>query len=141
MRLRLLALAALAPLAARLQGSAAYLLDGDVGNRALRDEAEPWLRAFEVGARALGVVAELTRSGRLESDGRNAFAEYFVAEAAISLKQGAGRLIRSETDRGLLVVCDPRMATMSYGRRLFAALPPMARLERESEAIKKRLLS
>ena len=75
------------------------------------------------------------RVRRLEAEGRNAFAEYFVAEAAISLKQGAGRLIRSETDRGLLVVCDPRMATMSYGRRLFAALPPMARLERESEAI------
>ena len=36
----------------------------------------------------------------------------------MSLKQGAGRLIRSETDRGLLVVCDPRMATMGYGRRL-----------------------
>ncbi|MGZ5891721.1 MAG: ATP-dependent DNA helicase [Caldimonas sp.] len=75
------------------------------------------------------------RVRRLEADGRNAFTDYFVAEAAISLKQGAGRLIRSETDRGLLVVCDPRMATMSYGRRLFAALPPMARLERESEAI------
>ena len=36
----------------------------------------------------------------------------------MALKQGAGRLIRSETDRGLLVVCDPRMATMGYGRRL-----------------------
>ena len=75
------------------------------------------------------------RVRRLEAEGRNAFADYFVAEAAISLKQGAGRLIRSETDRGLLVVCDPRMATMSYGRRLFAALPPMVRLERESDAL------
>ena len=75
------------------------------------------------------------RVRRLEGEGRNAFTDYFVAEAAISLKQGAGRLIRSETDRGLLVVCDPRMAAMSYGRRLFAALPPMSRLERESEAI------
>ena len=75
------------------------------------------------------------RVRRLEAEGRNAFTDYFVAEAAISLKQGAGRLIRSETDRGLLVVCDPRMATMSYGRRLFSALPPMARLERESEAM------
>ncbi|MEP7301178.1 MAG: ATP-dependent DNA helicase [Caldimonas sp.] len=75
------------------------------------------------------------RVRRLEAEGRNAFTDYFVAEAAISLKQGAGRLIRSEADRGLLVVCDPRMAAMSYGRRLFAALPPMARLERESEAL------
>lgn len=75
------------------------------------------------------------RARRLEAEGRNPFADYFVAEAAISLKQGAGRLIRSETDRGLLVVCDPRMASMGYGRRLFAALPPMARLDAESEAL------
>ena len=75
------------------------------------------------------------RVKRLESEGRNAFAEYFVAEAAVALKQGAGRLIRSETDRGLLVVCDPRMATMPYGRRLFAALPPMTRVEAEGEAL------
>jgi len=75
------------------------------------------------------------RVKRLESEGRNAFAEYFVAEAAVALKQGAGRLIRSETDRGLLVVCDPRMATMPYGRRLFAALPPMTRVEGETEAL------
>ena len=75
------------------------------------------------------------RVARIESEGRNAFAEYFVAEAAVALKQGAGRLLRSETDRGLLVVCDPRMATMGYGRRLFAALPPMRRLAAEDEAI------
>jgi ATP-dependent DNA helicase DinG len=75
------------------------------------------------------------RVRRLESEGRNPFADFFVAEAAISLKQGAGRLIRSEADRGLLVVCDSRMASMSYGRRLFAALPPMTRIDDESEAI------
>ncbi len=75
------------------------------------------------------------RVKKLEGEGRNAFAEYFVAEAAVSLKQGAGRLIRSETDCGLLVVCDSRMATMGYGRRLFAALPPMRRVEREEDAI------
>ena len=75
------------------------------------------------------------RVRRLEAEGRNPFADYFVAEAAISLKQGAGRLIRSESDRGLLVVCDPRMASMGYGRRLFAALPPMTRVDSESEAI------
>jgi ATP-dependent DNA helicase DinG len=75
------------------------------------------------------------RVKRLEAEGRNAFAEYFVAEAAVALKQGAGRLIRSETDRGLLVVCDPRMAAMGYGRRLFAALPPMARVDSEAEAL------
>ncbi|NCT81560.1 MAG: ATP-dependent DNA helicase [Comamonadaceae bacterium] len=75
------------------------------------------------------------RVQRLEAQGRNAFAEYFVAEAAIALKQGAGRLIRTETDRGLLVVCDPRMAGMNYGRRLRAALPPMTPVANEAEAL------
>ncbi|MFM9915565.1 MAG: ATP-dependent DNA helicase [Rhizobacter sp.] len=75
------------------------------------------------------------RVKRLESEGRNAFTDYFVAEAAVSLKQGAGRLIRSETDRGLLVVCDPRMTSMGYGKRLRLALPAMPRLESEAEAL------
>jgi ATP-dependent DNA helicase DinG len=75
------------------------------------------------------------RVQRLEAEGRNAFAHYFVAEAAIALKQGAGRLIRTETDRGLLVVCDPRMAGMNYGRRLREALPPMAQVANEAEAL------
>jgi ATP-dependent DNA helicase DinG len=68
------------------------------------------------------------RVRQIEAQGGNAFAEYFVAEAAVSLKQGAGRLIRSETDRGLLVVCDPRLRQMNYGPRLRAALPPMGEL-------------
>jgi ATP-dependent DNA helicase DinG len=75
------------------------------------------------------------RVKRLESEGRNPFADYFIAEAAVSLKQGAGRLIRSETDRGLLVICDPRMAGMNYGRRLRDALPPMTRVADEAEAL------
>jgi ATP-dependent DNA helicase DinG len=75
------------------------------------------------------------RVQRLESEGRNAFADYFVAEAAVSLKQGAGRLIRHEHDRGLLIVCDPRMAGMNYGARLRLALPPMRNLATESEAL------
>ena len=75
------------------------------------------------------------RVKRLEGEGRNPFADYFVAEAAVSLKQGAGRLIRSETDRGLLVVCDPRMAGMNYGKRLREALPPMTTVATEAEAL------
>jgi ATP-dependent DNA helicase DinG len=75
------------------------------------------------------------RVKRLESEGRNPFSEYFIAEAAVSLKQGAGRLIRSETDRGLLVICDPRMAGMNYGKRLRDALPPMTRVMSEGEAL------
>ncbi len=75
------------------------------------------------------------RVKRLEAQGRNPFNECFVADAAVSLKQGAGRLIRSESDRGLLVVCDPRMARMPYGARLRAALPPMTVLKEESAAL------
>ena len=75
------------------------------------------------------------RVRQLRAQGRSPFDDYFLAEAAVSLKQGAGRLIRTETDRGLLVVCDPRMCAMPYGRRLRAALPPMGVLEDESQAL------
>ena len=74
------------------------------------------------------------RVRQLERDGRDPFKDYFVAEAAVALKQGAGRLIRTESDRGLLVVCDPRLSTMGYGRRLRAALPPMGLIEDEAGA-------
>ena len=73
------------------------------------------------------------RSQRREAQGRNAFNDYFVAEAAGALKQGAGRLIRRESDQGVLAVCDTRLATMSYGRRLMGALPPMRRLENNED--------
>ncbi|MCA3237234.1 MAG: ATP-dependent DNA helicase [Curvibacter sp.] len=76
------------------------------------------------------------RCQRLESAGRSAFNDYHVPEAAVALKQGAGRLIRSESDRGLLVICDPRLATMGYGRRLLAALPPMRPIAQEEEALR-----
>ncbi|MBK6788502.1 MAG: ATP-dependent DNA helicase [Rubrivivax sp.] len=75
------------------------------------------------------------RVRQLRAQGRNPFDDYFVAEAAVSLKQGAGRLIRTETDRGLLVLCDPRLRQMAYGRRLLAALPPMGRLGEEDQAL------
>jgi ATP-dependent DNA helicase DinG len=73
------------------------------------------------------------RGQRLEAQGRSPFNDYFVPEAAVALKQGAGRLIRRETDQGLLVVCDTRLVQMGYGRRLLAALPPMRRLADEAE--------
>jgi len=75
------------------------------------------------------------RVRQLREQGRNPFEDYFVAEAAVSLKQGAGRLIRTESDRGLLVLCDPRIRQMGYGRRLLAALPPMLVLNTEDEAL------
>ncbi|ROZ72329.1 ATP-dependent DNA helicase [Ramlibacter sp. WS9] len=73
------------------------------------------------------------RAQRLESQGRSPFNDYFIPEAAVALKQGAGRLIRRESDQGVLVVCDTRMATMGYGRRLMAALPPMRKLSTNEE--------
>ena len=73
------------------------------------------------------------RAQRLEGQGRSAFNDYFVPEAAVALKQGAGRLIRRESDQGLLVVCDTRLLSMGYGRRLLAALPPMRRLQSAAE--------
>jgi ATP-dependent DNA helicase DinG len=73
------------------------------------------------------------RSQRLESQGRSPFNDYFVPEAAVALKQGAGRLIRRESDQGVLVVCDTRLVQMGYGKRLLAALPPMRRLHDEAE--------
>ncbi len=73
------------------------------------------------------------RCTRLEAQGRSVFNDYFVPEAAIALKQGAGRLIRRESDRGVLVVCDTRLVRMGYGRRLLAALPPMRRIGTEIE--------
>lgn len=69
------------------------------------------------------------RSQRLESQGRSSFNDYFLPEAGVSLKQGAGRLIRRETDRGALVICDNRLVNTPYGRRLLAVLPPMKRVD------------
>jgi ATP-dependent DNA helicase DinG len=69
------------------------------------------------------------RSKRLESQGRSPFNDYFVPEAVVALKQGAGRLIRTESDQGVLVLCDNRLVTTGYGRRLIAALPPMHQLQ------------
>ena len=73
------------------------------------------------------------RTKALEADGQSAFNDYFVPEAAVALKQGAGRLIRRESDQGVLVICDTRLATMGYGKRLQRALPPMAILHSENE--------
>jgi ATP-dependent DNA helicase DinG len=75
------------------------------------------------------------RTKRLEAAGRSVFNSYFIPEAAIALKQGAGRLIRRESDHGVLVVCDTRLALMGYGKRLLAALPPMRKIGSEDELI------
>lgn len=68
------------------------------------------------------------RSRRIEAAGHSAFSRYFMPAAAVALKQGAGRLIRSEHDRGIVAICDPRLLEKGYGKRLLAALPDMALL-------------
>ena len=68
------------------------------------------------------------RAKSLELSGKSAFMHYHVPHAALALKQGAGRLIRTETDRGVLVICDVRLEQKGYGRKLLAALPAMRRL-------------
>ena len=75
------------------------------------------------------------RAGRLEAAGRSPFNDYFLPEAAVALKQGAGRLVRRESDRGVLVLCDTRLTAMGYGRRLLKALPPMRMLESEQALV------
>ena len=67
------------------------------------------------------------RLEHIARQGGNPFLDYQLPQAAISLKQGAGRLIRSETDRGVLMVCDRRLVDKPYGRRIAQALPPMRR--------------
>ena len=70
------------------------------------------------------IVAARVRA--LEEDGRNAFAEYQVPEAVLALKQGFGRLIRSRSDRGVLVILDNRIRRMQYGRIFIESLPDYA---------------
>ncbi len=67
------------------------------------------------------------RIDKINREGRNAFMEYQLPRTVINLKQGAGRLIRDETDRGVLMICDPRIITKSYGKRIWQSLPPMKR--------------
>jgi ATP-dependent DNA helicase DinG len=67
------------------------------------------------------------RIEQINKEGRNAFMEYQLPAAVINLKQGAGRLIRDEADRGVLMICDPRLLSKPYGKRIWQSLPPMKR--------------
>lgn len=71
----------------------------------------------------------------LERQGGKPFIDYQVPAAAISLKQGAGRLIRSESDTGVLMICDPRLVTKSYGKLLWRSLPAFKRTREERVAV------
>lgn len=69
----------------------------------------------------------MARLAALEQSGINPFMGWQVPSAVIALKQGAGRLIRDMHDRGVLVLCDPRLSSRGYGRLFLASLPPMPR--------------
>ncbi len=69
----------------------------------------------------------------LEQQGRNAFMEFQVPQAVITLKQGAGRLIRDITDSGVLMLCDPRLLSKGYGKIFLGSLPPMPRTREPAE--------
>ena len=71
---------------------------------------------------------QVARAQNLKAQGQSAFKSLHLPHAAVALKQGAGRLIRRETDQGVLIICDVRLSTMGYGKQLVKALPPMLRL-------------
>ncbi|WP_295511293.1 ATP-dependent DNA helicase [Accumulibacter sp.] len=75
------------------------------------------------------------RIERMRSAGRNAFMEYQLPRTVINVKQGAGRLIRDESDRGVLMICDPRLISKPYGKRIWRSLPPMKRTRELDEAL------
>jgi ATP-dependent DNA helicase DinG len=68
------------------------------------------------------------RAAEVDRNGGNSFAEYSVPSAAITLKQGFGRLLRTQDDRGVVAILDRRIVTKPYGRRLVASLPPAKRV-------------
>jgi len=75
------------------------------------------------------------RARQMRQRGEEPFMQLHLPRAAMALKQGAGRLIRSEQDRGLLVIGDTRLAEKGYGRRLLSSLPPFKRTRNAAEAL------
>ncbi len=129
------------PLLLQGQGSRSEMLEQfrKMGNAVLIGSQSFW-EGVDVRGEALSLVIidklpfappdDPVISARLEKinkEGRNAFMEYQLPRAIINLKQGVGRLIRDEVDRGVLMICDQRLITKSYGKRIWQSLPPMKR--------------
>jgi len=119
----------------------------EAGNAVLLGSASFW-EGVDVRGEALSLVVidklpfaapnDPVLKARLDAitaRGRNAFLEYQVPQAAIALKQGAGRLIRGPEDRGVLMLCDPRLLRRSYGHVLLGAMPPFARTRSLAEVL------
>ena len=137
------------PLLAQGEGSRSEMLERfrSLGNAILVGSQSFW-EGVDVRGEALSVVVidklpfappdDPVLAARIEAmnrEGRSPFLEYQLPEAVINLKQGVGRLIRDETDRGVLMICDPRLVSRGYGRRVLASLPPMALTREEDEAV------
>lgn len=75
------------------------------------------------------------RIAAMEKKGMNGFVHHQLPEAIINLKQGAGRLIRDETDKGVLMICDPRLISKPYGKRIWQSLPSFARTRVEADVV------
>jgi ATP-dependent DNA helicase DinG len=71
----------------------------------------------------------------MEKKGLNGFMHHQLPEAIITLKQGAGRLIRDVEDRGVLMICDPRLISKPYGRRIWQSLPPFKRTRVQDDVV------
>jgi len=112
-----------------------------LGNAVLLGTASFW-EGVDVRGEALSVViidrlpfaspgdpVLQARIDALRAEGGNPFRDYQLPQAVIALKQGAGRLIRDVTDRGVLVVCDQRLVSRSYGRVFVRSLPPFRRTQ------------
>lgn len=76
------------------------------------------------------------RSKELEAQGKDPFRHLSIPEATMLLKQGAGRLIRAETDRGLLIICDKRIITKGYGKLMWQSLPKFSRTKQFDRAMR-----
>jgi ATP-dependent DNA helicase DinG len=75
------------------------------------------------------------REERVRAAGGNPFMDISLPEATLTLKQGVGRLIRSETDRGVMAILDSRINTARYGRQMLASLPPARRTTRFEDVV------
>ncbi len=138
------------PLLVQGEGSKTELLERfrRLGNAVLLGSASFW-EGVDVAGPALSIVVIdklpfappddpllAARLDRLKARGGNPFRDYQLPQAAIALKQGAGRLIRTETDRGVLMICDRRLAEKPYGKLLWRSLPPMARTRSIEDALR-----
>ncbi|NUA27452.1 ATP-dependent DNA helicase [Cupriavidus basilensis] len=136
------------PLLVQGQASRTELLDRfrELGNAVLVGSQSFW-EGVDVRGEALSLViidklpfappddpVLAARMEVLQKKGLSPFAVHQLPHAVITLKQGAGRLIRSESDRGVLVICDTRLVEKPYGRQIWQSLPPFKRT-REAETV------